>query len=306
MSAAPAPFAFSGPEPAFLAVGHVTRDLLPTAGFALGGTVTFAALTAARLGLSSAIVTRADEALSTQLSALLPGVALAVLPSEVTTTFENRYTEGFRVQYVRACAAPLTFADLPPAWLDAPVLLLGPLAQEISLEMIQTVRLRSRSAGSLLAATPQGWLRRWDSTGRVWPTPWTAASAVLPLLDALILSYDDLLPFAEGSREGAASLLQAWSQLVPLLVATDGRHGATLFVQGQPTHFPACPAREVDPTGAGDVFAAAFLLALWQQGDPYVAMRFAHGAASLAIEHSGTSGIPSLEQIEQRLRSLPE
>jgi sugar/nucleoside kinase (ribokinase family) len=276
-------------------------------GFALGGTVTFAALTAMRLGLSAAVVTRSDEALRALLPALLPGVALAALPSAVTTTFENRYAEeGFRVQYVRACAASLGVADLPIAWMDAPVVLLGPLAQEIPLEMIQALRQRPRPAGSLLAATPQGWLRRWDAAGRVWPTPWAAASEALPLLDALILSYDDLLPFAEGSREGVVALLHTWSQLVPLLVATDGRRGATLFTHGQPAHFPAYPAREVDPTGAGDVFATAFLISLWQQGDPHSAMRFAHSAASLSVEHSGTSGIPSLEQIEQRLRSLPE
>ena len=50
-------------RPDFLAIGHVTRDLLPGGAFTLGGTVTFAALTARHLGLASAVVTCADEAL---------------------------------------------------------------------------------------------------------------------------------------------------------------------------------------------------------------------------------------------------
>src|SRR5438874_1931889 len=126
------------------------------------------------------------------------------------------------------------------------------------------------------AATPQGWLRRWDDAGRVSPTPWTAAEQVLPLLDVLILSHDDLLPFAEGSRDEADAILTRWSAHVPLLVATDGRHGATLFQYGRTERFEAYPVEEVDPTCAGDVFAAAFLCHLYQNSDPSSSVNFAN------------------------------
>ena len=46
--------------PEFLTIGHATHDIHPDGSFSLGGTVNFAALTAYRLGLVSAIVTRAD------------------------------------------------------------------------------------------------------------------------------------------------------------------------------------------------------------------------------------------------------
>jgi len=42
--------------PEFLTIGHVTRDIHPDGTFSLGGTVTFAALTAYRLGLVAATV----------------------------------------------------------------------------------------------------------------------------------------------------------------------------------------------------------------------------------------------------------
>lgn len=290
-----------GQRPAFLTVGHVTRDLLPDGTFTLGGTVTFAALTASRLGLAAALVTCADEALLRQLPALLPGIAVAARPAAVTTTFENSYTDGFRIQYLRNCAPPLVAADIPLAWLAAPIILLGPLAQELPLALLQAF---PRPAGSLLAATPQGWLRRWDGDGRVWPTPWEAAEQMLPLLDVLILSHDDLLPFANNQRALADSMLADWSTRVPLLVATDGRYGATLFEHGATRHFPAHPAREVDPTGAGDVFAAAFLIHLSQHKNPHAAMNFANCVASLSVESPGISGIPTLAQIQDRLRPL--
>jgi sugar/nucleoside kinase (ribokinase family) len=193
----------------------------------------------------------------------------------------------------------LQVEDVPEAWRKAPIVLFGPLNQELSPSL---VRLFPRHPGSIFAATPQGWLRRWDEDGRVWPAPWTAAGEILPLLDVLILSHDDLLPFANGNRTDADAMLSQWSMQVPLLVATDGRHGATLFQHGFAERFPAYPAREVDPTGAGDVFAAAFLVYYHRDGDPRKAIDFANCVASLSIEHVGIAGIPTLEMVRERIR----
>jgi 1D-myo-inositol 3-kinase len=289
-------------NPSFLAIGHITRDLLPGNSFLLGGTVAFAALTAAYLGEFPAIVTRADQSLLAALAALLPNIELAAHLDPVTTTFENYYHEGQRIQYLRQRAAPLELTDIPSAWCDAPIILLGPLAQEISLDLIRTL---PRSPGSLLAAIPQGWLRRWDADGRIYPTQWEAAEQILPLLDVLLLSRDDLRPFSAEGSEAVNAVLTRWSGLVPLLIATDGRNGATLFEHGSARHFAAYPANEVDPTGAGDVFAAAFLIHFSRQKDPAAAMNFANCVASLSIEHPGTTGIPTLEQIQARLLPFP-
>jgi sugar/nucleoside kinase (ribokinase family) len=285
--------------PEFLTIGHVTRDIHPDSTFSLGGTVTYAALTAYRLGLVAAIVTCADAELLAELPARLPEIGLAARPSSATTAFVNSYHEGFRTQYLRARADLLQVEDVPESWRNAPVVLLGPLAQELSPSL---VKLFPRRPGTIVAATPQGWLRRWDDDGHVWPTPWTAAEEILPLLDVLILSHDDLLPFANGNRTDADAILTRWSMQVPLLVATDGRHGATLFQQGVTEKFPAYPTHEVDPTGAGDVFAAAFLVHLYRHGDPRRAVDFANCVASLSIEHEGTTGIPTMEVVGERMR----
>ncbi|GHO69388.1 hypothetical protein KSC_082800 [Ktedonobacter sp. SOSP1-52] len=244
-------------SPNFLAIGHVTKDLHPDGTFSLGGTVTFATLAAYRLGLVPTIVTSADADLLSRLPSLLsPAIPVQAIPSAETSTFVNVYAQGFRTQYLCARASTIQPDHIPTAWRDLPVVLLGPLAQELTPQILSVF---PRRPGRILAATPQGWLRRWDADGRVWPTPWLDAEQVLPQLDVLILSHDDLLPFANGSRTEADAILNAWSQRVPMLVATDGRHGATLYQQGVPASFPAYPAHEVDPTGAGDVFAASFL-----------------------------------------------
>jgi len=288
----------NGGVPEFLAIGHVTRDAQPDGSFSLGGTVTFAAVTASRLGLTAAIVTCVDSQILTELPAHLPGIGLSVHPSPATTTFANQYHDGFRIQYLRDRAESLNIEDVPGSWRSAPVVLLGPVAQELPLEF---VTLFPRRPGAIIAATPQGWLRRWDFDGRVWPTPWAAAEQALPLLDVLILSHDDLLPIAAGNRAEADAILSHWSLKIPLLVATDGRHGATLFQHGASERFPAYPSTEVDPTGAGDVFAAAFLCHLYRHGDPREAVNFANCVASFSVERVGVEGIPTPEMVEARI-----
>jgi 1D-myo-inositol 3-kinase len=285
--------------PQFLTIGHVTRDVRQDGSFSLGGTVTFASLCASALGLPAGVVSCAAPDFSALLSTLLPGISLHVRPSAETTTFANIYHEGFRTQYLHARGQSLQISDVPADWQAAPIVLLGPLAQELSPDF---VRLFPRQPGSILAATPQGWLRRWDIDGRVSPTPWREAEQLLPYLDVLILSHDDLLPFADENREEATAIIKHWSTLVPLLVATDGRHGADLFRNGTSEHFSAYPVREVDPTGAGDVFAAAFLTHLHRHGDAAQAVDFANCVASFSIEKAGTEGIPTLEMVEARRR----
>jgi len=284
--------------PELLAIGHVTRDMHPDGSFSLGGTVTFAALVAKHLGLAAGVVTCADAELQAVLPAHLPHIALHAQLSAQSTTFANFYQGGFRTQYLHTRGTPLQLTDVPSDWLAAPIVLFAPLAQELDPAF---VTLFPRQPGSILAATPQGWLRRWDADGRVWPTPWQDADQILPLLDALILSHDDLLPFANGNRTEADAILLRWSKLVPLLVATDGQHGATLFEHGTIYHFPAYPAQQVDPTGAGDVFAAAFLSHLFRHGNPARAVDFANCTAAFSIEQLGTQGIPTLTMVEQRL-----
>jgi sugar/nucleoside kinase (ribokinase family) len=283
----------------FLTLGHITRDLRPDGTFTLGGTVTFAALTAYRLGLAAGIVTRAEPSFLQELPSMLPDIAISAHPSLETTTFINQYTQGFRTQYLRARADSLSLNDIPSAWLNTPIVLLGPLAQEIAPDIVASFPRRS---GAIIAATPQGWLRRWDAESRVWPTPWQTAEQILPLLDVLILSHDDLLPFAHGNRQEVDAILAAWSMHIPLLIATDGRHGATLFRHGTTQHFPAYQAQEVDPTGAGDVFAAAFLVSLHWHNDAEQAVDFANCVASFSIGHEGVEGIPTLEMVQGRQR----
>ena len=101
-----------------------------------------------------------------------------------------------------------------------------------------------------LGATPQGWLRDWDASGVIVPRPWDDLAAHLAPLDALVVSEEDL-----AAEPAGATPLVAVGSFVAL---TRGAAGVRLIGRDGVEDVPACPARVHDPTGAGDVFAAAW------------------------------------------------
>lgn len=285
-------------SPDLLLIGHASRDLLPGGQWQLGGTVTYAAVAARRLGLRPAIVTSAPPDVEAALRAEVEATPSAVVPAAKATTFENIYSGSQRRQLLRGRAASLGLEHVPEGWRAAPVVLLAPLAGEIAPELAWAF------PGALVAATAQGWLRRWDADGRVYPGCLDDLERALPALGALILSQEDLLPLPPagmapaagmpGTAEEADALIARWARRVPLLVVTCGPEGALLYVNGEgPETYPGVPAREVDPTGAGDVFAAAFLVALREGAAAGAAVAFANRAAARSVEAVGTSGIPT-------------
>jgi len=290
--------------PDYVVVGHIAKDVRPACprasertevgpeidvrpgGYTLGGTVTYAGLTARRLGLTVGIVTSAAPDLN--VASALPGIEAVVVPAAATTTFENLYDAGHRRQYLRAAAARILPEHVPAAWRDAPIVHFGPLAQELGLEMLDAF-----PGSRLRGLTPQGWLRRWDADGLVRRVEPPFLAGALARLDAAILSEEDV--------GGDWQTLRRYAAAARLLVVTQGARGAALCRQGRCAAYPAFPAVEVDPTGAGDVFAAAYLIRLSQTGDPGEATIFANCAGSFAVEGPGTSTLPSLGQVLARL-----
>jgi sugar/nucleoside kinase (ribokinase family) len=279
--------------PDYLVIGTITKDLIPD-GFTVGGTVTYAAVTASRLGKRAAIVTSAEAGLV--LPDILSDVEVVRVPSQATTTFRNVYVDGTREQYISALADPIGPEAIPTDWRQVPLVHLGPLARELDESLVHVF------PDSRVIATPQGWFRSWDEAGRVSLGEWPGAERLLPYLTALVLSDEDIC--------GDPWCIERFVSMVRILVVTHGPRGASVYYDGQVRHFPTRPAREVDLTGAGDVFAAAFLIRLHETfqilgvEDPWEAARFANVVGSFSVEGLGTSAIPSREQVEAYLQQV--
>lgn len=277
-------------QPELLVVGHVTRDRVP-GGWRPGGAATYAALTAARLGVCTAVLTRAasDE----EVAMIRQEVQVVRLPAEVTTEFENIYHRGRRTQRVRAVAPPITAADLPPWLAGTPLVLLGPVIGEVD------ASLGGAFSRSLLGVGAQGCLRMVGEDGDVRRRPWQD-DAILSGATALFVSTEDAPP----SQMDA--LVAHWRSSVPFVLVTEGAGGGLAYLRHEERRIPVLGVPEVDPTGAGDVFAAAFLVRLWRAGDPWEAVCFAAAAAACAVQGPGTAAIPTREEVEAALLRLQE
>jgi len=275
---------FSTPE--FVVVGHVCRDIVADVpGWRPGGAAFYAAAAAAKLGYTVGVLTAGAS--EVQALEALPNTMVVSLDAKKSTTYENIYEAGVRQQYVRA-VAPLLPVDLvPPEWIRAPVVLLAPVAGEVPPSM---VRMFPRS---LLGISLQGYLRRCDADGAVSYQPWQHASEMLPYAAAVIFSDEDM----HGHHT-------PWLRdRGPLIVETRGQLGCELTHHGKMRTVPGFPAAEADATGAGDVFAAAFLLELARVREPLQAARYANCVASFAVEGIGIDALPSASQVKERLES---
>lgn len=255
----------------YLAIGHVSLDITP-AGLTPGGTVSYSGRVAHALGCRTAVLSSAGA--DFEVAGALAGLTVRIIPAGQTTIFENRYHSAGRQQILHSRAACLTPAHLPAGWERATIVHLAPIANELSLDWVNGF------SNSLIGLTPQGWLRRWDETGRVYSVAWAEAPQILPLAAAVILSEEDL-----AGQEAQLGFYRQWAKL---LVLTQGPAGCTLFFQGESYQIPAPPVTEVEPTGAGDIFAAAFLFRLHQTaGNPWEAARYANQMAAQSVTRPG-------------------
>lgn len=276
-----------------LAVGHVARDEFPDADWRLGGTALYAAVAAARLGRTAALVTRvgAVEREALERRCREEGIELHALVSPVTTTFAFRYDEaGKRHLTLRAQAKVIGRDDVAGRLRAAPrAVVYASIAHELAPSLFGSINARA----SVLVA--QGYLRGWEGDGGIVPREWKESAAMLASVGAAVLSEDDLA--------GDLSLAERWSHTTPVVV-TLAERGARVYERGAGRDVPGFTAdRVVDQTGAGDAFAAGLALALADGRSLDEAARYANAVASFAVEGLGTEGLGDSSRVDARLRS---
>ena len=276
--------------PTFLAIGHFCYDV-SSCGYVLGGSAAYSTITARNLGCRARAITAVGSDFD-QWNPTLDDIEVIYQESSNTTIFDNRYdADGGRQQLILALGSRLMPHNIAGDSCNAEVAYLCPIADEVDPDCIHSLNC------ALIGVTPQGWMRQRDGDSQVVrPKRWDSASAILPSADVLILSDEDLSAYPDE--------LEKYIELTRIVVLTKGKYGATLYENGRILDSQAYPANEIDPTGAGDVFAAAFLIKYYETRLPQEALNFAHCAASFAVEGAHTTNIPTLGSIQNRLRPI--
>jgi len=261
-------------------VGHVTRDEIG-GDVRLGGAASYAALAAACLGYETALVTAApprDPLLEPLRRA--PRLSLHCVPSEEMTTFALDYADGERRLWLRRAARPLALEDVPVGWRRPDVAYVGPVAGECDAALLRGLRAGFAGAGL------QGWLRRTGDDGRVEARALADSIEVRdpPPLNVAVLSEHD--------HPDIEAIVGAFGRTGTTCAITRGARGATLSNASESIELPAASAREVDPTGAGDVFGVVLTLELARGAALGAAGRAAAWAAARVVEGTGLGSLP--------------
>jgi sugar/nucleoside kinase (ribokinase family) len=264
----------------YTTVGHVSVDVMADGSRRPGGSAFYGALQAARLGKRALILTRGvPDEIERLLAPYREELALEVEPAPHTTTLTTTGIGHERAQRMVAWAGAMEAAPQ----LDTTILHLAPIARETGP--------RWRGRATLVGLTPQGLLRTWSrADGRV---------VLAPLQRSQLPERCDAAVFSQLERPYCEALLGG-STLVA--VTDEAEPTELLLADGSCRRLRvSAVARIRDDMGAGDVFAAAFFLALADGEDPPAAAAFANAAAAIRITGLGPDAVGDRAAIQARL-----
>jgi len=264
----------------YTTVGHVTADVMADGSRQPGGSAFYSALQAARLGRRALILTRGDRGEIEELLAPYAGeLELELVEAPCTTALQTSGKGRERGQRVLAWAGPIA----PDVRVDSAVLHLAPVARETPSSW--------RGEAGLVGLTPQGLLRTWSSPQDAVVLRALEPSQLPERLDAAVLSATER-PFCTALVDGRAVVA----------VTNEDEPTELLVPDRDPLMLEVPPVEQLlDDMGAGDVFAAAFFIALAEGEDARAATVFANAAAAVRLSGFGPDAVGNLAAIEARM-----
>ncbi len=268
-------------------IGNPTRDRIVRGGDTvdtLGGTVLYAGLFLARSGIPVFIVGKGNREMLDWLESRGIACDHFRLTSQVVA-FENRYGPAGRQQLARS-GRTIRLTEVPQAVFQARAILVGAVLMEVDPRITRTSR------SGILMVDVQGFIRSLGVAGNV-------IFRVDPTLQEAIGGCDILkadqheaeaITGTADIRESARRLRQMGPGII---IITLSSRGSVIFDGRRWIRIHAPKIKAVDPTGAGDVFDAAFLLEYLRNEDVVAAGRCGTSAAALSVAGFGTAAVPS-------------
>ncbi|MFH0711471.1 MAG: PfkB family carbohydrate kinase [Candidatus Aenigmatarchaeota archaeon] len=287
---------FSENRNKFLTVGNITKDVIKTKleeQTSYGGN-SYCGIAAKELGWESTILSRGNEELSEWVIELEDlGVRVFLQQDESVTFFCHDYTSGERVETLLGNTEKIIF-DVDEKF---DIIHINPLFKEADVDLVKKARKKCK----LLSMDVQGLVRDVENK-KVVRKFLDDSKNWFKSVDILHVGQQELkFVSEEKSPEDICKDLKSLG--AKIVVLTFGKEGS--IISGKNFYkIPALAVKEVDPTGAGDVYSTAFAIKYFETKDEREAGFFGAATASFVVEDFGARNIQPREKIEERLKQL--
>lgn len=279
----------------FCLIGSCAVDILESAGKTIstaGGTVVYTAATLRYLGAKLNIVANCAKRDAHLFRWMTQDDEIAVnfIPSPNSITFQNIYDRGDRTQVIECVSDEIKF-DISS--INPDVLYFGPLVQS---DIDPCLYSDAHNHSALVVVDMQGWTRP-RTVGPVSLQYHPAIRDIVRCADIIKVNDTEArFVFGTGDPANIAKMISSDQEVLLTL----GERGAWIVRASGNVFQPAIlPAKELDPSGCGDVFCATYAFHRVSGASPSFAAR---EAAKLASVNVATIGVPFLDSVHRRHR----
>jgi len=281
----------------FLVIGNITKDTIRTKEkeiIAFGGTASYAAINANKLGCDTFVLSRGNHELDDWIRSLTSqGIKVELEQSENISHFVNDYSGPEKRQFYLSHAGKINFKDLG----KMDIIHIGPIFNEITLDCVK----KARKNAKLLSLDVQGFVRS-SGKERVIMKSWEEKAEFLKYVD--LVKVNRLESKFVSKKTNYKEVCKELIELGPKVVELTLRENGSIIIGEETYKIPPYQTTVIDRTGSGDVFSSAFAIHYFETKDALESGLFASAAASFVIEDFGTINIAERNKVEERCQEL--
>jgi sugar/nucleoside kinase (ribokinase family) len=298
--------------PQVVCFGNPVYDLISTptiqpSNRVLSGCSTNASLAFSKLGVNSFLVGNIGDDFSSKLKEDLDSreIGYELHRSEQTGGFKLVYydDQGNRHLSVLGVAGDIQFINPLPVLKDASFVLLGPILGELSIDFGYQLR---KSTSAPIFLDPQGTLRKIKDEKVIHEITdnFRELARISKIVKANELETETATGLAPRSNpRKAVEALHRYGAGISIVTLAEA--GSVIFDGENYIEIPPFITNAIDPTGAGDTYAAGFIYRyLNDPSDLFSAGCFGSVVASVMVENTGPDFPLTLDEAQRRMEIL--
>ncbi len=242
-----------------------------------------------------------QQVLESELSAR--GIQYKLYPSRETGGFSLNYydDQGNRTLDILGIAESIpTDAEVPD---DSDFILIGPILNEISYDLVANIK--NKSSAPILT-DPQGLLRFAKNKAIVHENNenFKKVAQISTIVKANELETYTITGL-DGRKEPEKAVKALYEYGCKIAVVTLAEVGSVIFDGKHVYKIPPFRVNAIDPTGAGDTYAAGFMVQYTENPDDLIRVGcFASSVASVMVENSGPIFPLTRKEADRRMNIL--